>query len=1149
MNLTLVVAVIAICYVSLLFLLAWGAERWFSGFTKKLQVVIYGLSLAVYCSSWSFLGTVGQSAKDFWSFIPIFIGPILIFTLGFGMLRKMVLVSKAQNITSVADFIAARYGKSQTLAAIVTLIAMFGIMPYIALQLKAMVFSLNLFQPADDPLNGVTIALLITALLAIFAILFGTRKLDATEHNPGMMLAIAFESLVKLAAFLLVGMVISFGVFDGFGDIWQQASEKALIHHPNPRLEALMPELLVGMAAFLCMPRQFHVMVVECADESVLSKGRWLFPLYLALFGLFVGPLALAGKLILGDSVAADTYVINLPLALDHPLLAVIALLGTLSAATGMVIVAVVTISVMVSNEWLVPVMLRTGNIREKNFSQFSQMLLNARRLAIVIILGLGYGSYLALADSDSLSHLGMLSFGAFAQLAPALVGGLYWKHGNRAGVFLGLSVGFSLWFYIMLSGMTNSQSPATLMSSLISTDRDLLDAITPNVRDALTALFANIACYVLGSIWFRAGVAERIQASAFVSPGKLKNNANKKNGPISQQDLLILASRFVSPTRAYESFSRFSTEAVKSDSWHKAATPELIAHTERLLAGVLGASSASLVMDSVLQGRDLALDEVFSLVDEASSKIMLSQDMLRGAIEHAYEGMSVIDSDLNLVAWNYKYVELYQYPEGFLQQGMPISEVIRFNAARGYCGEGDIESQVEKRVQHMRNGTPHTSERQRKDGKVIKIQGNPMPDGGFVMTFTDITQYRQQERALLEANETLESRVKERTFELAMLNSELLEAKAQEEMANASKSRFLAAVGHDLMQPLNAARLFTASLSQYPNLDREARTTLSHVNSSLKTAGELLTDLLDISKLDSGMVDVNRRDFAISELLNGLSVEFEAMAADNQIRFKMIPCSATVNSDPSLLRRVLQNFLTNAYRYARGGRVLFGCRHRGSELEIQVLDTGCGIDEHETHEIFKEFKRLNNPRSKSVSGLGLGLAIADRISRVLNHGIQVSSQLGRGSVFSISVPLGETVRQPLVKALPSLLQPLSGIKVLCIDNEEAILAGLESLLSRWQCEVICAKDLADARIKLGLKGVAPDIVLADFHLDDCQNGVDAMDGIRALYGKELPGILITANTRKELVEDVQRRGYHYMAKMIKPAALRALISSLVKKA
>ncbi|MCG9746055.1 PAS domain-containing hybrid sensor histidine kinase/response regulator [Shewanella sp. Isolate8] len=1140
MNLTLVVGVIALLYVSLLFLLAWGAERWFGRITKKIQTWIYGLSLAVYCSSWSFLGTVGQSAQDLWSFLPIFVGPILIFTFGFGLLRKMVIVSKAQNITSVADFIAARYGKSQTIAAIVTLIALFGIMPYIALQLKAMVFSLNLFQPEDAQYDGAWVSLIVTAILAMFAILFGTRKLDATEHNPGMMLAIAFESLVKLAAFLLVGCVISFGFFDGFGDIWAQASERQLINNPELRLENLMPQLLVGMAAFLCMPRQFHVMMVECKDERTLVKAKYLFPIYLLLFGMFVAPLALAGKLMLGDSVSADTYVINLPLALEQPMLAVIALLGTLSAATGMVIVAVVTISVMVSNEWLVPLMLHSGKIRQKNFSQFSQFLLNARRIAIVLILGLGYFSYLSFMNSDSLSALGMLSFGAFAQLAPALVGGMYWKHGNRGGVYLGLIVGFGLWCYILLQGMSDSQG-------VFGGELALLDSINPNIRDILTALVANLACYVLGSIWFRAGVAERIQASAFVTPGELKNTSNRKASPISQQDLLILASRFVSPTRAYESFSRFSDEAVRSDSWHKVASPELIAHTEHMLAGVLGGSSASLVMDSVLQGRDLALDEVFSLVDEASSKIILSQDMLRGAIEHAYEGMSVVDKELNLVAWNYKYVELYDYPEDFLQAGMPIADVVRFNAERGYCGPGDVEEQVAKRVQHMRNGTPHVSERERQDGKVIKIQGNPMPSGGFVMTFTDITQYREQARALQEVNETLEARVKERTYELALLNSQLLEAKAQEENANASKSRFLAAVGHDLMQPLNAARLFTASLAQYPNLDQEGRTTLSHVNSSLKIAGELLTDLLDISKLDSGMVEVNRRDFPVAELLDGLAVEFDAMAKDYGIKFSMVASSSIISSDLSLLRRVLQNFLTNAYRYAKGNRVLLGCRHHAGALEIQVIDTGCGIDEQELGEIFKEFKRLENPESKSVSGLGLGLAIADRIARVLNHEIRVVSKLGMGSMFSITVPLGEKAKVALPKKANPVMQPLAGVKVLCIDNEEAILAGLESLLSRWQCEVICASDLADARIKLGLKGVAPDIVLADYHLDHGQNGVDAMDGIRALYGAHLPGILITANTRKDLVEDVQQRGYHYMAKMVKPAALRALISSLVK--
>ncbi|EKT4489132.1 hybrid sensor histidine kinase/response regulator [Shewanella algae] len=1142
MNLTLFVAVIAVCYVCLLFLLAWGAERWFSGVTRRLQKWIYALSLAVYCSSWSFLGTVGQSANDFWSYLHIFIGPIIIFTLGFGMLRKMVVVSKAQNITSVADFIAARYGKSQPLAVIITLIALFGIMPYIALQLKAMVFSLSLFQSPDDPLDGAKVALIIAVLLAIFAILFGTRKLDATEHNPGMMLAIAFESLVKLAAFVLVGGIVVFGVFGGFGDLWNQASAKGVIVNPNLRLEALMPELIVGMAAFLCMPRQFHVMVVEAEGEQTLSKARWLFPLYIGLFGLFVGPLALAGKVLLGDSVSADTYVINLPLALDAPWLAIVALLGTLSAATGMVIVAVVTISVMISNEWLVPVLLRTGQIRRKNFSQFSQQLLYARRLSIALILAFGYFSYLSFESSDSLSNLGMLSFGAFAQLAPALVGGLYWKHGNRAGVFLGMAAGFGLWGFLLLKG-------SGAWEGVLAGQFELLKALKPNVNDTLLALGANLIGYIGGSIWLRAGLVERIQASAFVTPGELKNTGNRKTGPISQQDLLILASRFVSPTRAYESFSRFSADAVRSDSWHKTASPELIAHTEHMLAGVLGASSASLVMDSVLQGRDLALDEVFSLVDEASSKIILSQDMLRAAIEHAYEGMSVVDKDLNLVAWNYRYVELYDYPEDFLQPGMSISEVIRFNASRGYCGPGDVNEHVERRVQHMRNGTAHSSERRRRDGKVIKIQGNPMPDGGFVMTFTDITQYREQQQALEQVNETLEARVKERTYELALLNSKLLEAKAQEEMANASKSRFLAAVGHDLMQPLNAARLFTASLSQYPGLDREGRLTLSHVNSSLKTAGELLTDLLDISKLDSGMVEVKRRDFAISEVLNALAVEFEAMAKDCQIRFAMMPCSLTVNSDPSLLRRVLQNFLTNAYRYAKGGRVLMGCRRRGSELEVQVLDTGCGIEAGQLREIFHEFKRLDNPHSNSVNGLGLGLAIADRISKVLEHDIRVSSVQGKGSVFAIRVPLGATVSVPQPKAISSVLQPLAGVKVLCIDNEEAILAGLESLLSRWQCEVICARDLSDARIKLGLKGVAPDIMLADYHLDKGQNGVDAMDELRALYGQHLPGILITANTRKDLVEDVERRGYHYMAKMIKPAALRALISSLVKKA
>ncbi|MBV7314559.1 PAS domain-containing hybrid sensor histidine kinase/response regulator [Shewanella sp. NIFS-20-20] len=1135
MSLTLVVAFIAICYVFLLFLLAYGAERRVGQFPLRVREIIYGLSLAVYCSSWSFLGTVGQAANDIWSYVPIFLGPILIFTFGFGLLRKMVMVSKAQHITSVADFIAARYGKSQRLAALVTLIAVVGIMPYIVLQLKAIVASLQLFQ-TDGQVNNVWVPLLISALLAIFAILFGTRKLDATEHNPGMMLAIAFESLVKLTAFLLLGLVVSFYMFNDVSDIWQQASQAGLIHGATIRLENILPELIVGMAAFLCMPRQFHVMVVECESDTMLRRSRWIFPLYLLIFGSLVVPLALAGNLLLGQSVTPDTYVINLPLMQDMPWLAVIALLGALSAATGMVIVAVVTISTMISNEWLLPVMLRTGGIKQKNFGQFSQLLLNSRRLSIVIILAFGYINYLWLGQSDSLSYLGMLSFGAFAQLAPAMVGGLYWKKGNRYGVFLGLALGFGLWGSLLMDGGD------------VATRLAWPETFSPDINDALLALILNSCGYVLGSLWFRAGVAERIQASSFVSPGHFKRGQDKRHVVISQQDLLILASRFVSPTKAYESFSRFSADAVNSDSWHKSAPAGLIAHTEHMLARVLGASSAALVMDTVLEGRELGLDEVMNLVDDASTKIILSQDMLRGAIEHAYEGMSVVDKDLNLVAWNKKYVELYQYPDGFLKAGMAISDVIRFNAARGFCGPGDVEQQVEKRLQHMSAGSAHVSERQRRDGRVIKIQGNPMPNGGFVMTFTDITQYRQQEQALREMNETLEVRVAARTRELASLNTELIAAKAQEEMANASKSRFLAAVGHDLMQPLNAARLFTASLAQYPPLDAEARKTVSHVNQSLKIAGELLTDLLDISKLDSGTVEVNVKDVAIADLLDNLGVEFSAMAAEHHIDFTLVKSSLVVKTDVALLRRILQNFLTNAYRYARGDKVLLGCRRRGEFVEIQVIDTGCGIEREHIQDIFREFKRLNQSGSEQVSGLGLGLAIAKRLSLILNIELRVDSVYGQGSLFSVLVPLGsqQQLLQPVVsrQQIPTLV----GLKVLCIDNEEAILAGLNSLLSRWQCEVVCAPNVAQAKISLGLKGIAPEIVLADYQLDNGETGLDAMDHIRAVYGCDIPGVLITANTSQQLIDDVQERGYHYLAKMIKPAALRALLSSLVKK-
>src|SRR5690606_16638845 len=334
-------------------------------------------------------------------------------------------------------------------------------------------------------------------------------------------------------------------------------------------------------------------------------------------------------------------------------------------------------------------------------------------------------------------------------------------------------------------------------------------------------------------------------------------------------------------------------------------------------------------------------------------------------------------------VAWNTRYLELFDYPEGLIQVGRPIGDIIRHNAEKGLCGPGDVETHVSKRLYWMRQGTGHTSERRFPNGKVIELIGNPMPGGGFVMSFTDITAFRQAEKALKEANEGLEQRVSERTHELSQLNQELIHAKRIAEDANASKTRFLAAVSHDLMQPLNAARLFSAALShQHDALPREAQELVRHLDSSLRSAEDLISALLDISRLENGRIAPDRNPFPLNTLFETLSTEFTVLAAEQGVDFKVHGSRLRVDSDIRLLRRVLQNFLTNAFRYAKG-RVVLGVRRQGNNLRLEVWDRGPGIAKDKLQVIFEEFKRLDSHQTRAEKGLGLGLAIADGFCQV----------------------------------------------------------------------------------------------------------------------------------------------------------------------
>ena len=448
----------------------------------------------------------------------------------------------------------------------------------------------------------------------------------------------------------------------------------------------------------------------------------------------------------------------------------------------------------------------------------------------------------------------------------------------------------------------------------------------------------------------------------------------------------------------------------------------------------------------------------------------------------------------------------------------------------------------VARRLHWMRQGRAHTSERLFPNGRVIELIGNPMPGGGFVMSFTDITAFREAEQALTEANEGLEQRVTERTHELSQLNIALTEAKGTAETANQSKTRFLAAVSHDLMQPLNAARLFSAALShQDDSLSPEAQQLVQHLDSSLRSAEDLISDLLDISRLENGKITPNPQPFVLNELFDTLCAEFKALAQEQGMSFRVRGSRLPVNSDIKLLRRILQNFLTNAFRYAKGP-VLLGVRRQGGQLSLEVWDRGPGIPEDKRQVIFEEFKRLDSHQTRAEKGLGLGLAIADGLCRVLGHRLQVRSWPGRGSVFSVSVPIARHPTNALGKIAPVNGQALSGAQVLCVDNEDSILIGMHSLLTRWGCQVSTARNREECAALLD-GGLRPQLALVDYHLDDGETGTGLMTWMRTRLAEPLPGVVISADLRPETVAQVHGAGLEYLAKPVKPAALRALLS------
>jgi len=1160
--------VISISYISVLFFVAWAGDRHPGLYRQRTtRAHIYALSLAVYFTSWTFYGAVGRASQEGFAFLPIYLGPLLAFIFFAPLLRRIIFISKRNSSTSIADFIASRYGKSQLLGAMVAIFALFGSVPYIALQLKAIAMGFNVLSTSEaghlelSPAAWNDSAWYITLALAVFTVLFGTRHLESTEHHRGMIQAVAFESLIKLVAFVAVGLFVGYGLFNGFGDLLNRVTQADLLGtltSDGVEAPAFITQTLIAMLAIICLPRQFHVMVVENTDHRDFQVARWAMPIYLLIASAFVLPIAAAG--LLSPELAGtdpDIIILQLPIMAGQEWLAVLAFLGGGSAAAAMVIVCSVAIATMISNEIVMPGLLKFFRPRMNRRTDLSFLLLTIRRVAIFVVLLTAYGFYRMAGADYSLTAFGLLSFAAAAQFGPALVGGILWREGNLTGATWGLGLGFLMWCYTLLL-------PALAATGWIPGDiieqglfgwewtrptalfGSQLDQISHGI---LWSLGVNTMVYICLSLVTRQSIREKFQVAAFFHEPQPKGESPQQQswqGQIRVSDLQALADRFMGEERAKSAFRHYERRNATRLYAHRPASTHLMKYVERQLASVIGASTARVVLESTLTGRDMQIEDVVSIVDEASQAMTFSRELLQSAIENISLGVSVVNHRQQLVVWNHHYLEMFNYPEGFVRVGRPVEDLMRYNLTSANMPARRIDQIIKNRCDSMRNGEAMSYERQRPDGMVVRIDGNPMPGGGYVTTYQDVTTMRRTEQALKETNTYLEQRVRERTQELQVINEQMLKAKSVAEQANQSKTRFLASASHDLLQPLNAARLFTSALAGKVN-EGETRELVDHIDSSLGAAEEIISTLLDISKLDAGALEADISTFNINDLLRHLATEFSAIAKDQDLKLHVVPSSAWVRSDAKLLRRVIQNFLSNAIRYTETGKILLGCRRLNGFLRIEVLDTGPGMSDDQLTHIFEEFRRFQHGRDQK--GLGLGLAIVDRISGMLNHPISVHSIQGKGSTFGITVPLAVGDHPAMINSTPSSsrrVSSLGGLHVLCIDNDAAILQGMVALLGNWKCNVTAAQSLEDALSKL--EGRQPDMILADYQLDDDRNGLDAMDAIREALNPDIPGILITGYMAPEVRDDAMNRGYQVLYKPVKPAALRALVNKQLKQ-
>jgi len=1123
-----ILAAIAI-YVAALSVIGWRADRSaagpgsavgaaddlpgpLQGSARRWQGVRYGLSLATLCSAWTYFGAVGDASEGSWLFVANALGPVLALTVLAPVWRRIAVLAKQENVGSLADFLAARFGKSRALGILASLVATLAALPYIALQLKVLA---DVWGFASGARGGTQAggsvnisALSIFAVLVILAIAFGARRPSLTQHSRGFVVMIAVESLVKLAglgAVAVLVVLLAGGTTHGSG--WLSDALPPFPANALPSFATLTA--LCTITAFT-LPRQFHLGFVTLERLEDIGRARRVVPAYFALWVLATLTIAMGIRSGFGSAgVAPYLQLLAIPMQSHHGIVLAMALLGGLSAGGAMVVVELTAISAMISNEVILPVL--AGRLRRWRAEQsIGAAVVTVRRITVVLLAGLAWLYYLGIRDIQSPTELGLTALTASAQLVPPLIGGIYWRRGHANGAIAGVAAGVAVWLAtIAVPAFAPVHGP--LGSAVEAGMWPVAQAGFVNLA-IVASLLVNTLCFVGFSLAARPRLIDEIQANSFVlDPVALTERGGHDLGA-SVGDLRRLLEQFIGTAETERMLATFHATARRPVAGDDApVSPALVRAGERVLAGVIGAPSARNVVAIAMAqgGRDA--DEIGRILDEASHAVQFSRELLQTTLESLAQGVCVLDADGLLVVWNAQYLALMGIPVEAVAVGRDHAALL---AAAGVGNIGEV---------------PMPGEIVRADGRILAISRRQIAGGDVLLTLDDVTEIKRAQAILTQDRSALERRVDERTRALTHANSALEEARRAAEQATRAQRRFVAAASHDLVQPMHAARLFIGNATMGAHED-DQRDLLEKADQAVEGAHRMLQALLMLSQLELGALQPRQEAVDVDALMAALATEFAPVAAARGLQLVVLPTRAWVRSDRDLLRSILQNLLVNALRYTPRGRIVMLARRRGDMVRIEVRDSGVGMAEHELPLAFREFSRLADGESLA-EGTGLGLAIVARIAGALGHTLDVHSRKGAGSVFALHAPVSAAVpRMPV--AVPAMAD-LAGMRVLCLDDDADVLLAMSALVERWGGVVTRARALADVP-----SGGQWDAVIADYQLDT-GNGLDLLREI----GPCCPlRILVTATPDEGWAQTLDAEGIVLLDKPTPPLALQALL-------